>query len=132
MDDITNFFPQGLSARVKLADGKEYQLSELHLNAQSAVKERFGICLFEVDAKGHTPGAARLIDGIRSDPDMLRFMVWQLLLQSNRNLTEQDVGYLVTLSNQLQAVNAVIHAIALSMPIPDSGKKDRAGELAAI
>ena len=143
--DLQDFLPQ--PTQVKLADGKSYTFSELHLNAQSAIQKRFGIKLMseqlKKDERGgvvkgldgkplNISGVELLFDMCRDDPDTLQFVAWQLMLKHHRNLTEEDVGYLITLANFVTVLTTIIGSVLNSLPIPDEKKKEARESLALI
>lgn len=105
-----------------LGDGNRYTFSGLHLNAQAAVEDRYGLTLI-----GESDGRIGLdifLTEYLPKTTTLRFLAWQLLKKHHRDLDEEDVGYLINADNQAKVLQTVMMAIANSLPIPDDKKKE--------
>lgn len=117
---LSQAIPQ--DTKITLADGNEYAFSALNLNAQAAVEDKYGITLI-----GESDGRVGL-DVFLSEylprTTVLRFLAWQLLRKHHRDLSEEDVGYLISPENQSHVLRAIMLSIANSLPIPDEKKKE--------
>ena len=115
---------------VKLADGNKYTFSEFHLNAQAAVQDKYDVSFTasqepSAATGGSNPGDLGAFLAKNSmKPDVLRFIAWQLLRKYQRDLTEEDVGYLITMENMTDVLQAVSMSIVNSMPLPADKKKE--------
>ena len=124
-----------------LADGKKYTFSEFHLNAQAAMQERYGVefipTMQDLTSADVGPSSAIGINDLgtflaknATKPAVMRFITWQLLRKYQRDLTEEDVGYLITMTNMADILQVITMSIVSSMPIPDEKKKELTDDLA--
>ena len=124
---------------VVLADGKSYVMSEMHVNAQAAIQRFYSdrlnaerplnsppvrpFSLLGVGPDGRS-GLEIIITDLKDDSEVFRFVTWQLLRRDQRNLTEEDLGYLLTAELLPKVAEHVLMSILKAMPIPDSKKKE--------
>ena len=111
-------------------DGKTYTFSDLHLNAQAAIEEKYGIALLGLmegvfDEQGDpVTGFQHLLFRCQTDTSTMRFVAWQLLRKYHRDITEEDVGYMITLENQLQVLKTIIICITRALPLESEKKRE--------
>lgn len=113
-----------------LADGNKYTFSRLHLNAQAAIMGQYGVSLSgsgDESEDGSLDLGTFLTFSLRK-PDVLRFVAWQLLRRYHNDITEEEVGYLITLEKQTEVFKTVTLSIFNSLPIPEDKKKEIADE----
>ena len=122
---LSQALPQEIS--LQLSDGKTYQFSDFHLNAQAAVEERYGISLTGDEGMNNDLGT--FLAASMPKPSVMRFVAWQLLRKHHRDLGEEDVGFLITLENQTDVLKTITLSIVNSLPIPDAKKKEMAVEM---
>lgn len=92
-------------------------------NALIELEDRLGVSLFGVNGGG-------LGDALRSlTAKKARTLVWAALLHEEPELTEQEVGDWITMTNLPDVSNAVAAALAEAMPVqePDAPSRGTAG-----
>ena len=104
---------------VVLNDDQTYTFSTMHLNAQAAIEEKFGMEFLSGDSM-----SLELFFGSLAKSASLRFVAHQLLLKNHPDITETQVGYLISPVNQALVLRAVVLSIANSLPIPEEKKKE--------
>lgn len=111
-----------------LGDGKTYTFSEFHLNAQAAVEDKYGFSLLGTDSDGSV-GFSTFLSKYLTQTRTWRFLAHQLLKKHHKELTEDEVGYLITPDNQIKVFQILMRQFVNSFPVPDEQKKIALDEL---
>ena len=134
MSKLVYFLPQDTSIRI--AD-KEYQLSEMHLNAQAAIEQEYGLDLMGLS--GVTGDLGKLIELVQTNIKALRFVLYQLMLRSMTDcgrkppsFFEDELGYHLNPSMYPEILVKILMCITNSLPAADEKKKLLADQVKAI
>ena len=80
-------------AVLTLADGKNYTFSEFHLNAQSAIEERYNMSFVALNGEDSQRVGYEffLNDLLLKKVGVWKFLAFQLLRYRHRDITEEDI-----------------------------------------
>jgi hypothetical protein len=123
---LANALPQPMT--ITLADGNPYQFSDFHLNAQAMLEERYNISLLNTDKDGRS-GFELFTAEYMTKTATWRFLAYLLMKKHHRNITEEEVGYLITPTNLEMVCKVVMHQFLSSFPLPEDQKKIIMAEL---